>query len=85
MWFPGEVLSIKSVEAASEDNPWDHTYIITANFMHPTSEGGSSFKWPGKNDISDIDSKFIFYKNIDIIQGSKNFLEPCCPVGQPAF
>ena len=67
MWFPGEVLSIKSVEAASEDNPWDHTYIITANFMHPTSEGGSSFKWPGKNDISDIDSKFIFYKNIDII------------------
>ncbi|CAC5395939.1 unnamed protein product [Mytilus coruscus] len=54
-WYPGEVLQLKPEN------------ILNINFMARQRKKGITFKWPSKEDIKDIDMKFVIYSHFDIL------------------
>ena len=61
----GEVLKIKS-------------QIIVVKFMVRQKKGVVTFKWPTKDDIRDVDMKFVIFSNFDILPspGLRHWLIP---------
>ncbi|VDI15709.1 Hypothetical predicted protein [Mytilus galloprovincialis] len=53
-WYPGQVI-------AQENN------IFKVKFLHPAKSVQNLFKWPEKEDISEIDEMFIFYLDFEIL------------------
>ena len=54
-WYPGEVIELKNK-------------VIVVRFMERQKKGGVTFQWPrDKDDIQDVDLKFVIFSHFDII------------------
>ncbi|CAG2191586.1 unnamed protein product [Mytilus edulis] len=53
-WYPGQVIAQENT-------------IFKVKFLHPAKAVQNLFKWPEKEDISEIDEMFIFYLDFEIL------------------